>query len=101
MGSEMDIEKLEGVVDRIILAHDELLLEKDRLIQQLNTKDTEIDELKLIIDNLTAGKDEIRSRVNGILAKLSNWEESADNERVASPSEQEIDKPAQLFTMEN
>ncbi|WP_136810051.1 hypothetical protein [Desulfosediminicola flagellatus] len=74
MSNDTELKKLEGFVSKLLQSFQDLKEENGRLIQELQVRDETIVNLNEQLNAKEIEKDEIGSRVNGIIDKIEEWE---------------------------
>ncbi len=76
MGYQEDLERLEGVVEKLLHRLDGLVRERDELARTLQARETELEELRRRNAGLAEERAEVHQRVSRLLGAIEEWEQS-------------------------
>lgn len=85
MTKELDLAKLEQIVEKLLQKFNVLKQEKGELVAQLQAKEERIIELQAQIDTLNDNKSEIQGRVSTLIDSIEEWESSFSSDGPEAP----------------
>lgn len=94
MGQESELQRLERFVAKLLTSFSELRAEKAKLVQQLDERNRQIEELHSQLATEEAERGEIGQRVGKLVEQIEEWEKSLDEAAVAA----EPPAPAEEFS---
>ena len=96
MIQEQEFDRLEQFVKKLLAQFDQLREENGRLEKQLQTRDTEIAELKTELSSADSAKGDISARVKGLIEQIEEWESSLDETETETEAETELELEAEI-----
>ncbi|MBU0673468.1 MAG: hypothetical protein KJ950_02345 [Proteobacteria bacterium] len=69
-----DLVRLEGAVEKLIAALDELHHEKTKLEMMVEEKRNENEELRRVVDSLQGERSKVQQKVSGLIDSIDRWE---------------------------
>ena len=94
MGQESELQRLERFVAKLLTNFSELRAEKAILVQQLDERNQQIEELQNRLATEEAERGEIGQRVGKLVEQIEEWEKSLDQRAEAA----EPPAPAEDFS---
>ena len=94
MGQESELQRLERFVAKLLTNFSELRAEKAILVQQLDERNQQIEELQNRLATEEAERGEIGQRVGKLVEQIEEWEKSLDQRAEAA----EPPAPAENFS---
>ena len=91
MIQEQEFDRLEQFVKKLLAQFNQLREENGRLEKQLQTRDTEIAELKTELSSADSAKGDISARVKGLIEQIEEWESSFDETETKTEAETELE----------
>ncbi len=76
MGYQEDLERLEGIVEKLLHRLDGLVRERDELARTLQAREAELEELRRRNAGLVEERAEVHQRVSRLLGAIEEWEQS-------------------------
>ncbi len=90
MTQEIELERLEAVVVKLLAKYDTLRAEKSDLEAELSAREQDIEDLQNELDSSNNQRGDMTTRVKGLLGQIEDWELSLDGE--AEESEEDADE---------
>lgn len=94
MGQESELQRLERFVAKLLTSYSELRTAKARLMQQLDERDRQVEELHNQLATQQMERGEIGQRVGKLVEQIEEWEKSLDQTAEAA-----IEPPAPVEDM--
>ena len=86
MKQDNELQRLEEFVENLLTSFTELRAEKARLLQDIRERDDVIEGLRENVDTKDTERDEISLRVNKMVDQIEEWEQGLDDDEFEESS---------------
>jgi len=87
MEHNKDLARLEQLVEKLLISHNQLKKEKDEMLSELQGKQQELLELQEKVKSLQEDRTAMHSQVTGLIDRIGEWEKIIDRENKQQDNE--------------